>query len=66
MIHMIQRQWLIIEEKEEKKNNPNSSTVVIISIPHNLNNVGKLDEHFSKFGRIMNIQVEQSKKKKLQ
>jgi len=41
----------------------NATALNVVSIPHNLNTVGKLDEHFSKFGHIINIEVLQSQKK---
>jgi hypothetical protein len=43
--------------------NPENSTLVVVGVPHNLNSIGKLDEHFSKFGPVVNIEVIQREKK---
>lgn len=56
------------EERElannQKGNNTlQNTTLVVTSIPHNLNTIGKLDEHFGKFGSIVNIEVLQRDKR---
>lgn len=36
---------------------PNNRTLEIRKIPRELNNIAKLNEHFDKFGTIVNLQV---------
>ena len=42
-----------------KKSNfdPNNTTLELRKVPRELNNIAKLNEHFSKFGTIVNLQV---------
>lgn len=52
------------EEFNNKINcTPNNTTLVVVGIPHNLNTISKLDEHFSKFGPVVNIEVLQKDKR---
>ena len=46
-----------------RREDTSNTTLVVTGIPHNLNTVGKIDEHFSKFGSIVNIEVLVSQKK---
>jgi hypothetical protein len=40
-----------------------STVLCLLNVPHNLNSIGKIDEHFSKFGPIVNIEILQNEKK---
>eukprot|EP01124_Arcella_intermedia_P017134 TRINITY_DN2383_c0_g1_i1.p1 TRINITY_DN2383_c0_g1~~TRINITY_DN2383_c0_g1_i1.p1 ORF type:complete len:807 (-),score=171.11 TRINITY_DN2383_c0_g1_i1:67-2160(-) len=46
-----------------KAKDVNATSLTVVSIPHTCNTVGKLHEHFSKFGHIVNVEVIQSHKK---
>lgn len=37
--------------------NTDNTTLEIRKVPHNMNNISKMNEHFSKFGTIVNLQV---------
>jgi hypothetical protein len=40
-----------------------STLLCVLNIPRDLNTIGKIDEHFSKFGPIVNIEILQNEKK---
>lgn len=44
-------------------NDPNATILSVVNIPPNLNNIGKIDEHFRKFGHIERIEILHSHKK---
>ena len=37
--------------------NTENTTLEIRKVPHNMNNIAKMNEHFSQFGTIVNLQV---------
>jgi RNA-binding protein 26 len=47
----------------KRPNDGQSTSLTVVGIPHPLNTIGKLSDHFSKFGDIVNIEVLQSQKK---
>jgi len=47
----------------KRPNDGQSSSLTVVGIPHVLNTMGKLSDHFSKFGDVVNIEVLQSQKK---
>lgn len=48
---------------KNNQNDPNNTTLVVTGIPHNVNTINHLNEHFSKFGPIVNIEILQTQKK---
>jgi len=48
---------------QKRLNDGQSVSLTVVGIPHNLNTMGKLSDHFSKFGDIVNIEILQSQKK---
>ena len=50
-------------DKRKNKNNANRNTLVVENIPRELNDVAKISEHFSKFGKLRNIKIIENKKK---